>query len=73
MTGVTNGVILVAVAENLVRSIVVSAATSYSENGNVALLADVTVGTTIEAQGTMLAGSATLSALLVNIDVEPFR
>jgi hypothetical protein len=70
VTGVTNGVILVAVAENLVRSIVVSAATSYSENGNVALLADVTVGTTIEAQGTMLAGSATLSALLVNIDVD---
>ncbi len=72
VTGVANGVITLTTAQNVVRSVVVSAATTYSQGGSDASFSDVTVGVDIEAQGTLQANGATLAALTVNIDVDHF-
>jgi hypothetical protein len=68
VTAVSGNSITVSNDQGSSQTVVVSASTTYSQDGASAALADVVVGSKIRAQGTLSADQMTLNAITVEID-----
>jgi hypothetical protein len=74
VTAVSGNTITITGPSGTAESVIVSSTTSYNKDGSSATLADVTVGTSIFAEGTFATGSTTtLGATTVGIGTPPHQ